>query len=277
MQRYFRPWPRTALLAFGAGFALIFALRAGLHVLPQPQTHALSPTAVSSASASSAEPAAPHLVLQQRPPALYAGCAAPIYIYPLSGHRPLDGDTTRLKGGRLYPDHSTPYRYFVQAQKPGTLELDHLLATNGDTLRLAPVKLSVFPPPAPTPEYRINGDPDTTFVDGDSEIQFRILPHPDFEATHPHEIRYEISHIEILATPGGVCPLKVGRLDFRGQDATDGLTFRLGTLLRERTGSFRIYLKAENVVRVDANGRRHPVKVNNRLAYHTLTYRTKQP
>ena len=124
-------------------------------------------------------------------------------------------------------------------------------------------------PPKPDLSLEIGGRTSKTIQPGNN-IRLVATPRASFLASHPHEARYHIPAVDLLIQNGNGAPWRLTSFNTADQDPVAGITLDTGELLDDFANGIYLYVVPRNVFRVNAQGRRIPLKYVQRDLYLQL-------
>ncbi len=133
--------------------------------------------------------------------------------------------------------------------------------TNGQSVNIGAVKYKVIEPPKPNIEVLVNGRvyDGSTPIPKTSRVLVRIVPDEEFRAALPNDARYGISTVDVLIQDDGSSrPRHVGTIE--GGRAEQGIAIDLSSEVRNATGSVKVYLRVNEVYRLNYRNQKKPDK-----------------
>ncbi|MEZ4825996.1 MAG: GldM family protein [Bacteroidia bacterium] len=136
--------------------------------------------------------------------------------------------------------------------------------TGGKTIKIGDVDYKVINPPKPGINMAINGRTynGAEMVPKTSRVAVRIEPDDDFASALPEDARYGITSIDVLAQLSLGPPTQVNQVNCAGQDATKAIEVPLGTRVREARPGTKVYVRINEIYRVNFEKKRVPEKFN---------------
>lgn len=133
--------------------------------------------------------------------------------------------------------------------------------TNGQSVNIGAVKYKVIEPPKPNIEVLVNGRvyDGSTPIPKTSRVLVRIKPDEEFRAALPNDARYGISTVDILLQDDGSSPPRKVETTEGGR-AEQGIKIKLPPEVRNAPGSVKVYLRVDEVYRLNYRNQRKPDK-----------------
>lgn len=173
----------------------------------------------------------------------------------------VDEDVTNLRFTaseaevRPYPGDLRKVRV-VPAGKSTTLTASQLIA--GSIGPAISMEYNVINPPKPEIQFAVNGKSTNGMVPipKSSRIALRLLPDNDFRSHFPEDARYRIGSISVYAQLSLGPPTLVNKINAVGKDATLAITIPLGTQIRQTRPGTKVYIKIDDVYRLNFNNQK---------------------
>lgn len=122
----------------------------------------------------------------------------------------------------------------------------------------------VIKPPLPQLELLVNGKVynGVTPIPKSSKCRVRVLPDEGFKEIYGNDARYSISRIELFAHRSLGAAHKIGKYSGNGKDAEKGVEVKLGNKLKNEAPGTKIYLKLDEVYRLNYKNKRIEVPLS---------------
>lgn len=163
----------------------------------------------------------------------------------------------------VIPSQKTPKKFRI-VPTGSSCKVTVNSVTGGKTIKVGDVDYKVINPPRPGINMAVNGKPynGSTMVPKTSRIALRIEPDDDFRSALPEDAQYGITSVDVLAQLSLGPPTQVNQVNCAGQDATKSIEVALGTRVREARPGTKVYVRINEIYRVNFQKKRVPERFN---------------